>query len=250
MVAPYWFGPLGLLAIVGAAWVLRRAGLVASVLLVGWPVLVVVFLAGSPYQNTRFFLSVMPPVAVLIALGIWRLVVALDGRIPAERQRQAGVVAAVLAVAWVVGAILVAGRFTDAFIVRQTADLAAIWSLEAQVPTGARLISMGPTGVFIRDCVPDIVELFDLDPASAGVLLADGRPSYLVVDSGAIAGQWAGRMPAVTVEAIRAGRGLTRIDGAGAWTLYLIGAVDAARPASVRASTILSAARRQQTCRT
>ena len=65
--------------------------------------------------------------------------------------------------------------------------------------------------------------VFDLDPALTDALLADGRPSYLVIDPVAIDGQWAGRSPALTVEAIRASRGLTRIDEAGAWTLYRIG---------------------------
>ncbi len=82
---------------------------------------------------------------------------------------------------------------------------------------------MGPTGVFVRDGVPDVVELFDLDQNETAALLADGRPSYLVIDPVAIVGQWAGRAPAATVEAIRASRGLTRIDEAGAWTLYRIG---------------------------
>ena len=91
------------------------------------------------------------------------------------------------------------------------------------MPPGARLISMGPTGVFVRDGVPDVVELFGLDAAAVGALLADGRPTYLVIDPVAIDGQWAGRGPAVTVEAIRASRGLTRIDEAGGWTLYRVG---------------------------
>ena len=222
-VAPYWFGPPGLLAIWGAAWVARRGGLAASILLVGWPAIVLVFLAGSPYQNTRFFLAAMPPVAILVAVGAWRLARIVDGWLPRGRPGTPGGPARGRRRAWILVAILVAGRFTASFIDRQTADLAAIRRLEAEVPSGARLIAMGPTGVFVRDGVPDVVELFDLDPASAAALLADGRPSYLVVDPGAIDGQWAGRSPASTVEAIRASRGLTRIDEAGAWTLYLIG---------------------------
>ena len=128
-----------------------------------------------------------------------------------------------MAVIWVVGAIVVAGRFTDGFIVRQTADLAAVRHLEGLVPTGARLISMGPTGAFVRDGMPDVVELFDLAPDEATTMVGDGRPTYLVIDAPAIASQWAGLRPAMTVEAIRASRGLTRIDEAGAWTLYVIG---------------------------
>ena len=181
------------------------------------------FLAGSPYQNTRFFLAAMPPVAILVALGTWQLARTVDGWLPRGRPAlRAGLLAAV-AVAWVLVAVVVAGRFTASFIDRQTADLAAIRRLEAEVPSGARLIAMGPTGVFVRDGVPDVVELFDLDPTAAAALLADGRPSYLVVDPAAIAGQWAGRRPAATVDAIRAGPGLTAIDDAGTWTLYRIG---------------------------
>ena len=222
-VAPYWFGPPGLLAIWGAVWVARRGGLAASILLIGWPAIVLAFLAGSPYQNTRFFLAAMPPVAILVALGTWQLARTVDGWLPRGRPAlRAGLLAAV-AVAWVLVAVVVAGRFTASFIDRQTADLAAIRRLEAEVPSGARLIAMGPTGVFIRDGVPDVVELFDLDPTAAAALLADGRPSYLVVDPAAIAGQWAGRRPAATVDAIRAGLGLTAIDDAGTWTLYRIG---------------------------
>lgn len=223
VVAPYWFGPLGLLALVGGIWVVRRAGTVAGIALVGWPLLVIVFLAGSPYQNTRFFLSAMPPVAILIGLGLWRLAAAVGRLLPPERRGVAVVIGGALVVLWLAGAIVVAGRFTDAFIVRQVADIGAIRRLEAQVPPGAWLVSMGPTGAFVRDGVPDVVELFDLDPTGAAALIADGKPTYLVIDTNAIASQWAGLGPARTVEAIRASRGLTQIDEAGAWTLYRIG---------------------------
>jgi len=222
-VAPYWFGPLGLFALWGAVWVARQGGRTAAVVLIGWPLVVLVFLAGSPYQNTRFFLGVMPPVATLIAVGLWRLASAVDTRAGTNRRSVVAALAVAFAAGWLVVAVVLAGRFTTAFIDRQVRDLAATRSLEAQVPRGARLVSMGPTGVFVYDGLPDVVELYGLDPDAATTLLADGRPSYLVIDPVAIAGQWAGRGPALTVEAIRAGRGLTRIDEAGSWTLYRIG---------------------------
>ena len=223
VVAPYWFGPAGLLAIWGAAWVARRAGLVAAIVLLGWPAIVLAFLAGSPYQNSRFFLAAMPPVAILIATGVWRLALLVDGWLPRPGSRRRWAVAGAIAGAWLFVAMLAAGRFTSDFIDRQAADLAAIRRLEAEIPPGARVVSMGPTGVFIRDGLTDVVELFDLEPGAAASLLADGAPSYLVIDPLAMAGQWAGRRPALTVAAVRATRGLTRIDGAGSWTLYRIG---------------------------
>ena len=221
--APYWFGPMGIFALWGGAWAVRRAGPGAAVLLVGWPLIVLVFLAGSPYQNTRFFLSVMPPVAILIAAGLWRLAVAVDARLPPERRRLVIGGSALAVAAWVVVGAVVAGRFTDAFIDRQSRDLAAIRGLEARIPVGARVISMGPTGVFVYDGLADVVELYDLTPDGAIALLADGRPSYLVVDPDAIGGQWAGRRPALTVEAIRSRFGVSPVAAEGIWNLARIG---------------------------
>jgi 4-amino-4-deoxy-L-arabinose transferase-like glycosyltransferase len=222
-VQPSWFGPLGLFAIWGAAWMLRRGPALGSVILVGWPLLVLLFLAGSPYQNTRFFLSAMPPVAVLVALGTWRLAVFIDARVPAPRRRLAEVVAVSAVAVWLILSIVVAARFSGGFIDRQVRDLAAIRAIEARVPASARLISLGPTGAFVYDRVPDVVELYGLTPETALALLGDGRPSYLVIDPSAIDGQWAGRAPALTVEAIRTGRGITAVATEGGWTLYRIG---------------------------
>ena len=223
VVAPYWFGPAGLLAIWGAAWVARRGGLAPAIVLLGWPAIVLGFLAGSPYQNTRFFLSAMPPTAIVMATGVWRLAAFVEGRLPRDRGPRRWAIVAAIGGAWLLVAMLVAGRFTANFIDRQAADLAAIRRLETELPAGARVISMGPTGAFVRDGVPDVVELFALDPDAAEGLLADGRPSYLVIDPASMAGQWAGRRPALTVETLRSARGLTKVDEAGGWTLYRIG---------------------------
>jgi hypothetical protein len=132
----------------------------------------------------------------------------------------------VLAVAWLAVALGLAGRFTAAFIDRQVRDLAAIRSLEAQVPAGARLVSMGPTGVFVYDRVPNVVELYGLDPAAATALVAGDTSTFLVIDPAAIAGQWAGRAPAQAADALRAAPGTSPIASAGAWTLYRIGPAD------------------------
>ena len=225
-VAPYWFGPLGLLGdlrrgLDGSSGGLvreRRAGRLAS----PRP------RASSPGRRTRTRGSSCrccrrSRSAIASGSGDRPLRLDVAGSQPTDVVRGHRIGAHVAAV-WLVGAVVVAGRFTDAFIVRQTADLAAIRTLET--PGAARRHGSSrwaPTGVFVRDGVPDVVELFDLDP--------DGchrpprrRPAELPRHRpGAIDGQWAGRGPALTVEAIRASRGLTRIDEAGAWTLYRIG---------------------------
>ena len=222
-VMSYWFGPVGLLVVWGAAWIVRRGEAVNAALLVGWPLIVLVFLAGAPYQNPRFLLAALPPLAVLAAVGTWRLAMWVDARLPADRRRTSLVAGATLAAAWLVVTIGLAARYADEFIDRQTRDLAATRNLEAMIPTGSRVISLGPTGVFLYDRLPDVVELFFLTPSSANALLEDRQPSYLVIDPAAISEQWAGRGPALTVDAIRSSHGLAPIADAGVWTLYRIG---------------------------
>jgi len=239
-IQPYWFGPLGLFAVWGGVWVARRAGVVAATILLGWPAIVVVFLAGSSYQNTRFLLAAMPPLAILVAVGLWRLAVAADARLPARAKRSRPALVAAAVTVWIVVAVALAARFTDGFIERQSRDLAAIRAIERQVPSKARLISMGPTGVFVYDGVDDVVELFGLTPERALVLLGDGRPGYLVIDPLAIDGQWAGRGPALTVAAMRTTYGLTPVAQEGGWTLFRIGQA-ASLAGGARASRVESA---------
>jgi 4-amino-4-deoxy-L-arabinose transferase-like glycosyltransferase len=222
-VQPYWFGPIGVFAAWGAVWVARRAGVVAATILIGWPAVVVAFLVGAPYQNTRFLLATMPPLAILIAVGLWRLAVAANARLPARPNRSRSALVAAAVTVWVLVAVAVAARFTDGFIDRQSRDLAAIRAIERQVPSQARLIAMGPTGAFVYDGVADVVELFGLTPERALAMLHDARPSYLAIDPLAIDGQWAGRGPALTVEAMRTTLGLTPVAREGGWTLFRIG---------------------------
>ena len=65
-----------------------------------------------------------------------------------------------------------------------------------------------------------MIELASLDQPAATELLADGQPTYLLIDRAAIAGQWNARAPAATVASIEAGQGLRQIGASGVWTLY------------------------------
>jgi hypothetical protein len=117
-----------------------------------------------------------------------------------------------------------AARFTEGFIVRQQHDLAAIRSLAARVPGGARILTIGATPLLRHDGRPDVIELFDLDEEAARALIDDPRTEYVLVDLDAIHGQWAGTIPGRTVAALEADPGLESIGTAGAWTLARVGA--------------------------
>ena len=222
-VQPYWLGALALFIPLGIRDVLRsrppRAA-EASVLL-AWPALTALVLVLYPYQNTRFVLAMLPPLAILAACGIAWAWVRLASRPRLQRTGGAVVIALLVtngALAW---------RHADAFAARQAADLAAIRSLAAQVPGTARVVSLGATPALRHDGF-EVVELYYLDADEVDGLV-DGGPTYVLVDATALATQWAGTRPGIAFERLRSTGDLAEVDHAGAWTLFLAGAQASSR---------------------
>jgi hypothetical protein len=213
---PYWLGVLGLAVPFGLAHVLRSSAWRASELtvLVAWPASMALALVFYPYQNPRFVLGLLPPLAILAACGIaW-----LWARLPAAPQ-VLRVATALIAGVLVVNAAL-AWRHADGFVARQSADLAAIRRLAAKIPDGARVISLGATPVLRHDG-RDVVELYYLavDEMDA---LASGGPAYLLVDATALEAQWAGTSPGLAFARLRSTPGFAEVDRAGVWTLFVV----------------------------
>jgi hypothetical protein len=219
----YWFWLIALLAIPGALHVLRRMTVTRVAVLLAWPSLVVAFLAGGGYQNTRFFLACMPPVAILIAMGAGAAWGAVRIGPPTLRALARATLVAALGAGLAANAVYAVG-FADAFVARQTADLAAVRALAGQVSGDARLISLGPTAALRHEGRADVVELYWLDAESVLALVGDGRPTYLLVDIASIRGQWRGQPPGRAVDALAFGPGLELVDADGIWTLYRVGA--------------------------
>jgi hypothetical protein len=219
---PYYLGPLlAACALGGAARVVRHAEPVALATLLAWPLLVIGLLAGDIYQNTRFFLAGLPPVAILAAIGVTGAA-GLAARSTGRRPGLLPPIVAAIAIAALGVQVVGAWRFTDAFITRQQADLGAVERLGDRVPHTARLISFGAT-LALRQRGRDVVELYDLDPEELLDLVADGQPSYLLVQEQGLVAQWASERPGRAFTAIRDGPGLRRVEVAGAWTLFAIG---------------------------
>jgi hypothetical protein len=214
---PYWLGALALAVPFGLVDVLRsrprRAVELAA--LVAWPATTALALVLYPYQNPRFVLGLLPPLALLSARGIGWIRVRLAAR-GAIASRLASAAVAVLLV---MNAAL-AWRHVDGFVVRQSAELRAIRALAAEIPSGATVISLGATAALRHDGL-DVVELYYLT-ASEVDALASGGPAYLVVDAGALAGQWAGTAPGLAFERLRLAPGFIEVDRSGTWALFVV----------------------------
>jgi hypothetical protein len=217
----YHLGPaFAVLSLVGAVRVLRRPVLVPIATLIGWPVLVLVFLAGDTTQNTRFALAVLPPVAVLAAGGVEGLVRAIErlGQNWRRPLRLATIAAVAVALAWMaVGA----WRFTDAFIARFQVEQAAVEELAGLVPVEDRLLSFGAT-LALRHAGRDAIELYDLDGPGVTTLVADGRPTWVLAPDDARAAQWVDAPPGRALQALESGPGLVLVHAAGRWVLYRV----------------------------
>ncbi|MEO7118269.1 MAG: glycosyltransferase family 39 protein [Candidatus Limnocylindrales bacterium] len=218
---PYHLTPaFTLLSIVGGARTIRRPTAARVGTLVAWPVLMLGFLAGDTTQNTRFALAVLPPLAILAALGVAWIAEGI-GRLQ-PRGRTVANVALATAVTLGLGVMAIeAVRFTSAFIVRQQADLAAVDRLAARVPNDARLLSFGAT-LQLRHDGRDPVDLYGLAPDEAVELVSGDRPTYLLVPLDGLGPQWADAPPGLVLAALRDGPGLIEAAADGAWRLFVV----------------------------
>jgi hypothetical protein len=180
--------------------------------LLGWLAIVYAFHAGAPWQNFRFTLAYLPPVAILAATGLdwaWKTV--------PSRFR----LALVLCVA--VGTLTTASagvRLIQGFIDRKNDELSLVSWLQAQTAPDARLLTFGPTLAFRQYSSLPTLDLFDLTPADLDRELAGPAPRYVLVDETNIDTQWAAKAPAVNLQRLRVNPGLTSIGTQGSYTLF------------------------------
>jgi hypothetical protein len=204
------FGPL--LApwiLVGLLVGLRAWSKSALLLVVGWAAVVYAFHAGAPWQNFRFTLAYVPPLAILIATGlVW-----------AADRLGARPIALWLALGLMV--VVVGGvRLVNGFVDRQQEDLALVSWVEAQVAPDARLLTFGPTLTFTHVSQLPTQDLFDLPDAE----IERTTPTYLLVDIPNLEEQWADQRPATIYHRLRDGPGLHPLGTRGTFSLFRVGA--------------------------
>lgn len=193
----FYFTPLLAPLLIPGLWaVLCRRAAGPLFLLLGWAAVITLFHAGAPWQNFRFNLAHLPPLAILLAIGAATVANWLASRIENGAARRVALL--FLAGYLLAGMLLMAhgGRaLTRGFVDRKNADLALLRQVEVAVPPGADLVTFGLTLTFQHSSHLPTHEIFYLDEAALAALTGSGRPLYLLLDLENVQRQWLGRPP-------------------------------------------------------
>ncbi|MCA1646527.1 MAG: glycosyltransferase family 39 protein [Chloroflexi bacterium] len=210
-----FFGPLVAVWVPVGLWAaLREWQRPTLLLVVGWAGIVYAFHAGAAWQNFRFTLAYLPPLAMLVAAGLawtWRRV-----------DRRLGLAVALIAAVGLLISVRSSVRLVDGFIDRKNDDLALVRWVETQTPAAAQLLSFGPTLTFRHYTSLPTLDLFDLTPTDLNSVLATHTHTFVVVDEQNIEDQWLGRAPADNLEHLRADPGLVKLGAWGSYTLFQV----------------------------
>jgi hypothetical protein len=185
------------------------------VLIVGWAAVVYAFHAGAPWQNFRFSLAYLPPLAILVAAGLtwtWR-------RVDARLGLLVGAWAALGLLSMAIGGV----RLVEGFVDRKADDLALVRWVETQTPQGARLFSFGPTLTFRHYASHPTIDLYDVTPADLAAELASPAPTFVLLDEANVDQQWRDQAPYVNFQWLKASPGLVRVGDQGSYALFRVG---------------------------
>jgi hypothetical protein len=198
----YMVPVLGLAALWGVRHLWRNQAWAPLILLGGWASSAYLFLAGIPYENFRFGLTLYLPLVLLAGVGVealriepptwvmqrpdWRL-----GRKSWDR-----VVYLVLTFC-LLGMALWAFRAADRFLTAQNMTKQSAREIENLLPKGATILSFGLTLTLQHYTDLDVVELYNVDEEGLAAATSANTPIYLLVDLDNIANQWQSRPPQI-----------------------------------------------------
>ena len=186
----------------------------------GWAGVVYAFHAGAPWQNFRFSLAYLPPLAIFVAVGLlWTM----RGGGPRGLPRQLGWAVAALALVGLLSTFAAGVRLIHGFVDRKDDELALVRWTAAQTPPGAQLLTFGPTLALRHYSSLPTFDLFDLSPADLSALLALNKPTYVLADEQNLSAQWLGRAPATNFATLRERYGLTMVGQQGSYALFRAG---------------------------
>ena len=192
----FYFTPLLAPLLIPGLWaVIRRRAAAPLFLLIGWAAAIFVFHAGAPWQNFRFNLAHLPPLAILAAVGV-ELIVLWLARI--KRPVLQRLALAALALYLLAGMALMARggwALTRGFVERKEHDLALVQQVQDLTPPDAQVLAFGLTLTLQHYADRTTYELYYQDEASLAALLAAEQPLYLLLDTANAASQWNGLPP-------------------------------------------------------
>jgi len=185
----YLFPLFGLAALWGLVRVWRNRNWGALILLIGWGGAVYLFLAGIPYQNFRFGLTLYTPIVLLAGLGTSELW---------DRIHIRWVVPALTA-ASLMAMLLWAYPLLDGFLTQQNQTKAIVHEVAQSLPPEATLVTFGLTLTAQHYTHLDVIELFNQTADSLDTLTRDRSQTFLLIDTANIEQQWRGREPDANV---------------------------------------------------
>ncbi|HKZ82461.1 MAG TPA: hypothetical protein VJ793_02255 [Anaerolineae bacterium] len=212
VVPSYVFPLLVPLWLVGLA-ALGRSDAPPRALLIGWPLVVYVFLAGIAWQNPRFALALFPPLAVWVGVGFDRV---WESR-PAWRKGLVGLAAIAL-----VGTLAWSGRVVGNFVHAKDADLARVERVSSRLPGGSRVITFGVSLSLDHYTDLEVIDLYSESPESLSDRLSDCVSAFVYVDVENLERQWRGLSPEVNFRWLREEAGLEEVDRFQGYTLYSV----------------------------
>jgi hypothetical protein len=218
-----FFTPLLAPLLLPGLWsVVRRRAAAPLLIVAGWAVVIFLFHAGAPWQNIRFNLAHLPPLAILIAVGVEAIAGRL-GRIEhgTWRRLALGLLAAYLAIGMAFMAY--SGRaLMRGFVIRKDHDLAVVRQVEERTPADAQLLAFGLTLTLQHYAQRTTYELYYQDGDSLATLLASDRPLYLLLDVANAESQWPGLRPEENYTWLQEHAVLTNVADLEPFTLFAV----------------------------
>ncbi len=184
----YYFTPIIALFLLPGLLVIWQHRTRPQLLLLAWAAMIYIFHAGAPWQNFRFALAYLPPLATIAGIGIDEL-----WNRPLRRFRWA------IGLWFLAGLVLMAAggiSLTDSFIERKNRSLAIMRQVEDILPADGTLITFGLTGAYQHYYDRQVLELFTLRAEDLQPAIDRGEPYFLLADLDNVRTQWAGRTPA------------------------------------------------------
>jgi hypothetical protein len=209
-----FFGPLLAVWIVVGLFAARAWPRATGLLIIGWAACVFLFHAGAPWQNFRFTLAYLPPLAILAAAGLllaWR--------------HLRGPIRLVVPACAILGLLIASAsavRLVERFIDTKDQELALVHWVQDETPPDAQLFTFGPTLAFRHYSSIPTFDLFDVSASDIQDVLRTPAPHYLLVDEASVEEQWLNQPPSTNFFMLRDDHGLDLIGAEGPYTLYRI----------------------------
>jgi hypothetical protein len=226
----YYMSPLLLPLLVLGILHLLIKNRAALLLLSGWFAVEYGFLAGIPYENIRFALALIPPLAVCVGLGAALI---LTQRLPSYSIPNGLYRSALYLVRLIVILVIVHSLFATLcasvpmitqFIAAKDSDLASARWIEDHIPEpGATVYCLDLFLAMQHYTALHAVQLYDLTPDVISQQLPSARPAYAVFNVYTTEHQWYGQPLWVLYHWLKDNPGLEEIGANGNYTLYRIG---------------------------